>query len=103
MVGLFGKVPETASSVRQRLESVFEEAVFRKLRAGNPAAGVRRKLREVRRDRGRFAALPFSEAPAFLRELSARDGIAARALEFDMLTAVRTGEILGAKWEEFDL
>lgn len=104
VVDLFGKVPETASSVRQRLESVFEDAVFRKLCAGNPAAAVRRKLREVRRDRdrGRLAALPFSKAPAFLRELSARDGIAARALEFGMLTAARTGEILGAKWEEFD-
>lgn len=105
MVDLFGKVPETASSVRQRLESVFEGAVFRKLCAGSPAAAIRRKLREVRRDRdrGRFAALPFSKAPAFLRELSARDGIAARALEFGMLTAARTGETLGAKWEESDL
>lgn len=103
MVDLFGRVPKTASSVRQGLETVFEDAVFRKLCAGSPAATIRRKLREVRRDRDRFAVLPFSEAPAFLRELCARDGIAARALEFGMLTAARTGEILGAKWEESDL
>lgn len=98
-------VPETASRVRQRLEAIFDDCEFRGLCSGNPARAIRRKLREVGRgkDRGQFAALPYPEAPAFLLELRKREGIAARALEFAMLTVARTGEVIGATWEEFDL
>lgn len=97
------KIPETASRLRQRLETIFDDAVFRKLCAGNPAAAIRRKLRETKRgrQRGQFAALSYTKAPAFMRELRGREGIAARALEFGMLTAARTGEIIGAQWGEF--
>jgi integrase len=49
------------------------------------------------------AALPFEELPAFITELRARDSISARALELTILTASRTAEILGARWEEIDL
>lgn len=98
-------VPETASRVRQRLEAIFDDCEFRRLCAGNPARAIRRKLREVGRgkERGQFAALPYAEAPAFLAELRQREGIAARALEFAMLTAARTGEVIGATWDELDL
>jgi integrase len=106
MAELQAKLPETASRVRQRLEAIFDDAEFRGINAGNPARAIRRKLTEVRggrRDRGSFAALPYSEVPAFVTDLRAREGVAARALEFGLLTAARTGEVLGATAEEFDL
>jgi integrase len=98
-------VPETAARVRQRLEAIFDDAEFRGMCSGNPARAIRRKLRETKRgrDRGQFAALPYVEAPAFMRELRQREGIAARALEFAVLTAARTGEVIGATWDEIDL
>lgn len=97
-------VPETASRVRQRLEAIFDEAEFRGLCSGNPARAIRRKLREskARRERGSFAALPFAEVPAFVHALREQKGTAARALEFAVLTAARTGEVLGATWAEID-
>lgn len=102
---LQGRIPETASRVRQRLEAVFDHAEFLKLCSGNPARAIRRKLREMkaRRHRKSYAALPYAAAAAFVRELRAREGIAARALEFAMLTAARTGEVIGATWAELDL
>jgi len=102
---LQSRVPETASRIRQRLETVFDDAEFRGLCNGNPARVIRRKLRETkgRRERGSFAALPYSEVPQFMYELRQREGIAARALEFAVLTAARTGEVIGATWEEIDL
>jgi integrase len=50
-----------------------------------------------------FPALPYVEIPAFMTELRAREGIAARSLEFAILTAARTGEVRGARWSEVDL
>src|SRR5262249_38769800 len=49
------------------------------------------------------AALPYAQLPAFLVSLRAREAIAARALEFLVLTAARTGEVIGARWNEIDL
>ncbi len=49
------------------------------------------------------AALPYAELPAFLASLREQEGIAARALEFLILTAARTGEVIGARWNEIDL
>jgi integrase len=101
------QIPETARRIRQRLDAVFEDAIFHRLATGNPAASLKRKLREAmkgkKRQRGHFAALPYAQAPGFMAKLRAREGIAARALEFAVLTAARTGEVLGATWEEFDL
>jgi integrase len=53
--------------------------------------------------RGHHAALPYNELPAFMDELRQRSGVAARALEFLILTATRTSEALNATWDEFDL
>lgn len=102
---LYGKVPETASRVVQRMRAIFGDAEFRGWCAGNPADAAARKLRELRlrRDRRKFTALPFDQVPAFMRELRQREGIAARALEFAILTTARTGEVIGAQWGEFDL
>lgn len=105
LIVLQGKVPETAARIRQRLEAIFDDAEFRGLRADNPARAIRRKLSEgkKRRVRGSFAALPYSEVPAFMTRVRGSKGIAARALEFTVLTAARTGEAVGATREEFDL
>lgn len=102
---LQARVPETASRIRQRLETIFDDAEFRGLCSGNPARAIRRKLRETKRGRERrsFAALAIAEVPAFVRALRRQEGIAARALEFALLSAARTGEVLGATWSEFDL
>jgi integrase len=58
-----------------------------------------RQVRKV----AHHAALPFDEVPAFLGLLRGRPGMAARALEFAIYTAARTGEVLGARWGDFDL
>jgi integrase len=91
--------------VRQRLDAIFEDAIFNGLVSSNPAASLRRKLREARgrRVRGQFRALAYADAPALIAALRKFEGIAARALEFAVLTAARTGEVLGASWAEFDL
>jgi integrase len=100
---------ETASRVRGRIESVLDWASARGYRQGeNPARWrghldnllpARSKVRAVEH----HAALPCGEIGAFIAELRQQDGIGARALEFVILTAARTGEALGARWHEFDL
>jgi integrase len=104
LIDLQARIPETASRVRQRLDSVFEDAVFHGLATANPAATIRRKLREAksRRVRGQFRALAYVAAPAFVTRLRAVEGVAARALEFTILTASWTSEALGATWAEID-
>lgn len=99
------KLPETLQRIRQRLDAIFEDAIFHKRCTSNPAAAIRRKMREAqgRRQRGEFKALPYREAPAFLQQLRTAEGTAARCLELAMLTAARTTEALAACWSEFDL
>jgi len=99
------KVPETLQRVRQRLDAVFEDAIFHGHAKTNPAAAIRRKMQEAqgRRERGEFSALPYREAAAFMAQLRAQEGLAARALELAMLTAARTSEVLLAEWHEFEL
>ena len=99
------RVAETMQRIRQRLDAVFEDGIFHKRCTSNPAAAVRRKMRETmpKKKTGQFAALPFREAPAFMARLRAAPGTAARCLEFAVLTAARTGEALGAVWGEIDL
>lgn len=100
--------PETASRVRGRIERVLDWARARGLRRGeNPARWrghldkllpKRSQVRAVRH----FAALPWGEVPAFTVALRERAGIAARALEFLILTAARSGEVRGLSWAEVD-
>lgn len=99
------KIHETRQRIRQRLDAVFEDAIFHKRCSSNPAAAIRRKMREAtgRIEHGKMRALPYREAPAFMAALRASDGIAARCLEFTVLTAARTGESLFAEWCEVDL
>jgi integrase len=100
--------PETASRLRGRIESVLDYAKARGWRDGeNPARWrghlvnmlpKRTKVRAVEH----HPALPWREMAAFMVELRALSGTAARALEFLILTAARTGEVRGAQWSEID-
>lgn len=97
---------ETVRRVRQRLEAVFEDAQFHGRCTTNPAAAVKRKLSEAKPtkpERGHLRALDWRDAPALLKRIRAVPGTAARALEFAVLTASRTAEVLGAEWSEVDL
>lgn len=100
------KRPETARRVRQRIGTVFDWAKAAGLRAGeNPVDGVSKGLpRQPDRD-GHFAAMPYTDVAKFISQLqSAAAGEGAKlALEFLILTASRTNEVLGAKWSEFEL
>lgn len=100
---------ETANRVRGRIESVLDWATVRNLRSGDNPARWRGHLSEVLPARTQIAkpqhhpALSFSELPEFVAALREREGVAARALEFTILTAARTGEAIGARWEEINL
>lgn len=101
---------ETAKRVRGRIEKILDAAKARGLRprdAMNPAAwrGHLALLlpKQDPLQRGHHAALAWTEAPAFLFELRQRPALAARCLEFVILTAARSGEALGSTWSEIDL
>jgi len=100
---------ETASRVRGRIERVLDWATVRGYRAGDNPARWRGHLDQVLPGRGKIAKvrnhprLPYGDLPSFMTELAVRVGIAARALEFSILTAARTGEVTGARWTEIDL
>jgi integrase len=95
---------ETASRVRQRIERILDYATTRQYRSGdNPAAHVTESLPKGGNGKGHLAALPYDKLPAFMMELRGRGSISARALEFTILAAGRTGEIIGATWDEFNL
>jgi integrase len=102
--------PETAGRVRGRIESILDWAKVRGYRAGENAARWRGHLDKLLPARSKVqrvehhAALPYAELPGFLVSLrEQQEGIAARALEFAILTAARTGEVIGARWTEMDL
>jgi integrase len=100
--------PETASRVRGRIETVLDAAKARGYREGENPARWRGHIAQIlpqrsRLTRGHHKAMPYSEVPQFLRRLRERQAIAALALEFAILTATRTNEVLGASWDEVDL
>jgi integrase len=100
---------ETATRVRTRLEAVLSYAEAHNWRSGGNPARWRghlsvilpspQKLKELKH----HSALSYGELPSFMNILSNTDGMGARALELTILTATRTKESLGARWEEFDL
>jgi integrase len=100
-----GDLGETLRRVRQRLDSVFEDAAFFGRCTTNPAAAIKRKLREQRpaNERGELLALDYHLAPALMARIRSMPGTAARCLEFAVLTASRTSEALLASWDEFDV
>lgn len=105
---IWSKKPETANRVRGRIETVLDWATVRGYRQGeNPARWrghldkllpARSKVRKTRH----HSALPYTELADFMVKLRTQDGIAARALEFTIITAARTSEVIGAKPDEID-
>jgi integrase len=101
--------PETATRIRGRIEAILDWAKVREFRRGENPARWRGHLDQVLpapsrvREVKHHAALPYSNIGAFMRSLRDREATAARALEFTILTAARTGEMLGARRREIDL
>lgn len=100
---------ETASRLRQRIESVLSWATVSRYRTGDNPARWKDNLKELMPHPGKirkhkhYAALPWQEVPAFMAELRKREGHSIRALEFAILTASRSGEVRGMTWGEIDL
>jgi integrase len=102
--------PETAGRLRGRIESVIGWAAAKGYRSSgeNPARWkdhlenllpAKSKVRRVEH----HAALPYGQLPEFVAELRRQEGVGALALEFAILTAARTGEVIGARWDEIDM
>lgn len=99
---------ETASRIRGRIERVLDYAKARGWRTGENPALWRGHLRNIlppraKLTRGHHAAMGYANVPAFVVRLRGLDAMAARALEFLILTAARSGEVRGACWREIDL
>jgi integrase len=100
--------PETASRLRGRIERVLDAAKAQGLRSGENPARWRGHLDQLlpkrqQLTRGHHPAMSYTDVPAFVADLQARQATAASALEVAVLTAARSGEVLGARWVEFDL
>jgi integrase len=92
VAGIWTKTPETARRVRGRIERIVQW-----VKDGKPLPGAGKNGKR------NHPALPWQELPEFMAELRQRDGVSARALEFTILTAARTGEAINATWDEIDL
>lgn len=104
---IWQSIPETASRVRGRIENILDAAKARGLRCGeNPAAwkGNLAHLLPARGKltRGHHKAIAYEQMPDFWAGLTAAAGVAAKALQFTILTAARTSETRGAVWNEID-
>lgn len=99
---------ETASRLRGRIERVLDFCKAKGWRDGENPALWRGHLKNVlparsKLSRGHHKALTYADVPAFLKRARGAQAMAARALEFTILTAARSGETYGAKWSEIDL
>ena len=99
---------ETANKLRSRIERVLDYARAQGLREGpNPAAwkgALSHLLPPLKRAASikHYKALAYSELPALAMGLRGRRAIGAKALLFNLLTGVRTGELIGARWDEVE-
>ncbi|RLJ39776.1 site-specific integrase [Acidovorax sp. 106] len=100
---------ETATRLRGRIESILDWATVRKYRTGDNPARWKGHLDKLLPAPGKIQkvehhkALPASQMSAFIKDLRTREGLAARALEFSILCASRSGEVRGARWTEIDM
>jgi integrase len=105
---IWQRIPETASRVRGRIERILDAAKARAYRNGENPARWRGHLDHLlparqKLTRGHHAAMPFVDVPKLTQSLAQRTSMGSRALEFAILTAARSGEVLGARWSEIDL
>ncbi|MFG1418908.1 integrase arm-type DNA-binding domain-containing protein [Xanthobacter sp. V0B-10] len=99
---------ETASRVRGRIEAVLDAAKAQGLRSGENPARWKGHLDHLlpprqKLQRGHHEAMPYGDLPAFVKRLQLVRGMSSFALEFLILTAARSGEVRGARWDEIDL
>lgn len=99
---------ETASRVRGRIELVLDFAKAKEWRTGDNPARWKGHLRNVlpaprKGAKAHLAAMPYKDLPPFVEALRSREAMAARALEFLILTAARTSEVIKATWAEIDM
>ncbi len=100
---------ETASRVRGRIEKVIDWATVRNYRSGENPARWKGHLDKLLARRSKiapvkhFAALDYHQVGEFMQDLRKQEGVGARAVEFAILTAARSGEARGARRDEFDL
>jgi integrase len=105
---MWSEKPETASRLRGRIENILDWAKVRGYRDGENPARWRGHLDKLLPKRSKVAkvkhhpALPYAQIGAFVTELRAREGVAAKALEFIILTAARVSEAVNAEWSEID-
>lgn len=96
--------PETARRVRQRIGTVLDWAYASGYRDSEaPMRAVTKGLPRQPKKDGHFAAMPYTKVPDFMTRLVQRESFSRLALRFAILTAVRSGEVRGATWDEFDL
>jgi integrase len=105
---IWGRIPETASRLRSRIEAVLDWATVSGARQGENPARWQGHLEHLlsapsKRTKKSLAAMSYGELPGFMAQLRDHAGVAARALEFAILTAGRSGEVRGATWAEIDL
>jgi len=105
---LWQRIPETASRLRGRIEAVLDYGKANGLRSGENPAAWRGHLALIlpkrgKLTRGHHAAMPYPDIPWFVAKLREVESIHALALEFLILTAARSGEVLGVTWEEIDI
>jgi integrase len=93
LAAIWTKIPVTATRTRDRIEKVLKW-----VKDGRPLP-----VRSAANGKVNLPALPYADIPAFMAELRKRDAIASRALEFLILAAARSGEVLGARWDEINL
>lgn len=96
--------PETARRLRQRIGTVLDWAYVNGFRDSEaPMRSLSKGLPRQPKDDGHFAAMPYTDIPAFIAKLRERSSVGRVAMEVLILTAARSGEIRGATWSEFDL
>src|SRR6202043_2622760 len=96
------------SRLRGRIEAVLDYAKVNGLRSGENPAAWRGHLalilpRRQKLSHGHHKAMPYAEVPAFIGKLREVESITTLALEFAILTAARSGEVLGARWDEINM
>lgn len=100
---------ETATRLRGRIENVLDWATVHKYRTGENPARWKGHLEHLLpnpskvANKKHHAALPWRETEAFMASLRKQEGIGARALEFAILTAARSGEVRLSTWDEIDM
>jgi integrase len=105
---IWNEKTETASRLRGRIEAVLGWATTSGYRSGDNPARWRGHLENLLAKKSKVApvehhaALSYAELPDFMTEMHQQEGIAAQALQFTILTAARTGEVIGATWPEID-